>query len=184
MPQLAAKLPTLTNQLVSSLLAALALPSNKRSMVVTFITLLNRLKAGAAARRTFLEMRTQVIRGLVRKIPFQGHVETYIGELAIVFFTGIKHTADWYLASFKENEVASCKLLLGFKLSSSHRLRPAFIAWTKIQIESYAEIFRRQVYVKDVDPSIVQEAIAITLSSSRKVCGIGSSRGLLTHTLQ
>jgi exocyst complex component 8 len=34
----------------------------------------------------------------------------YIGDLAIVVFTGIKHTADWFLASFKENEVASCEL--------------------------------------------------------------------------
>jgi hypothetical protein len=33
----------------------------------------------------------------------------YINDLAMVMFTGIKHTADWFLASFKENEVASCE---------------------------------------------------------------------------
>ena len=112
MPALAAKLPPLKEQLISSLLNSLSLPSNRRTMAVTLISLLNRLKAGAAARKTFLEMRAQVIQGLVRKIPFEGYIETYIGELAIVFFIGIKHTADWYLASFKENEVASCKLNL------------------------------------------------------------------------
>ena len=53
-------------------------------------------------------MRTQVIRAHTRKIRFEGDIETYIGELTTVYFTAVKHTADWYLASFKENEVASC----------------------------------------------------------------------------
>lgn len=57
-------------------------------------------------------MRSKVIRGHVRKIRFEGHIGSYIGDLAIVYFTGIKHTADWYLASFKENEVASCKIFI------------------------------------------------------------------------
>jgi hypothetical protein len=45
----------------------------------------------------------------VRMIRFEGAVELYINDLAIVIFTSIKHTADWFLASFKENEAASCK---------------------------------------------------------------------------
>lgn len=106
-PLLSTKVPQLKAQLTSSLLASLALPSNRKSTVVTLISLLNRLKAGAAARSAFLEMRSGVLRAHVRKIRFQGHVGAYIGDLAIVYFTGIKHTADWYLASFKENEVAS-----------------------------------------------------------------------------
>ena len=108
MPLLAGKLPSLTSQLISSLLASLSLPSNRKSSVVSLITLLSRLQAGSAARNTFLEMRTQVIRAHVRKIRFEGDIIVYVGELATVYFTGIKHTADWYLASFKENEVASC----------------------------------------------------------------------------
>lgn len=108
MPLLANKLPGLTSQLISSLLASLSLPSNRKSRAVSLITLLNRLQAGSAARNTFLDMRTQVIRTHMRKIRFEGDIGTYVGELATVYFTGIKHTADWYLASFKENEVASC----------------------------------------------------------------------------
>jgi len=108
MPLLADKLPSLTSQLISSLLTSLSLPSNRKSSTVTLIMLLNRLQAGSAARSTFLGMRTQVIRAHMRKIRFEGHIGTYVGELATVYFTGIKHTADWYLASFKENEVASC----------------------------------------------------------------------------
>ena len=107
-PSLSPKLSQLTSQLITSLLASLALPSVRKSTVVAHISLLNRLKAGAAARSTFLEMRAGVIHTLTRKIRFEGHIGTFIGELAVVYFTGIKHTADWYLASFKENEVASC----------------------------------------------------------------------------
>lgn len=49
------------------------------------------------------------MRKLVRAIRFEGHIGMYINDLAMVVFTGIKHTADWFLASFKENEVASSK---------------------------------------------------------------------------
>lgn len=108
MPLLASKLPSLKSQLISSLLASLSLPSTRKSGAVSLITLLNRLQAGSAARTTFLEMRAQVIHSHMRKIRFEGDIGTYVGELSIVYFTGIKHTADWYLASFKENEVASC----------------------------------------------------------------------------
>jgi hypothetical protein len=80
------------------------------------------MKAGAAARNTFLEMRAKVIHGLTRKIRFDGDIGTYVGELAVVYFTGIKHTAYWYLASFKENEVASCTPLLSYDEVSSKLL--------------------------------------------------------------
>lgn len=43
----------------------------------------------------------------------------YINDLAMVIFTGIKHTADWFLASFKDNEVASCELII-------------FLAWADV----------------------------------------------------
>ena len=45
----------------------------------------------------------------------------------------------------------------------------AFITWSKQQIQDYAEIFRKQVYFKDVDPKVVQGAISITQSQARKV---------------
>ncbi|KAJ6609351.1 hypothetical protein B0H10DRAFT_2225991 [Mycena sp. CBHHK59/15] len=111
-----------------------------------------RLGAGPAARTAFLGMRSRVMQSHVRKIRFEGHVGAYVGDLAVVYFTGIKHTADWFLASFKENEVAS-----------------AFINWAKKQIESYGEMFRRQVYSSDVDPKTVDEALKITYSQSKKL---------------
>ena len=109
MPTLGAKLTPLKTSLTSALLQSLASLNNRKSRVVQLISLLTRLKAGAAARTTFLASRTELMRKRVRMITFEGHVGMYISDLAIVIFTGIKHTADWFLASFKENEVASCR---------------------------------------------------------------------------
>lgn len=109
-PPLAAKLPLLTTQLTTAILENLSQTSNRKSTVVSLINFLARLNAGPAARTTFLAMRTQVLRSHVRKIKFEGHVGAYVADLAMVYFTGIKHTADWFLASFRENEVASGEL--------------------------------------------------------------------------
>lgn len=129
------------------------------------------MKAGASARNAFLEMRAKVIHGLTRKIRFDGDIGTYVGELAVVYFTGVKHTADWYLASFKENEVASCTslLLYGEVLSKLRCVLSAFVMWTRKLLEEYATIFRKQVYSKDIDPKVIQDAINITHTQSRKV---------------
>jgi hypothetical protein len=114
------KLTPLKSSLTSSLLQSLSSPSNRKSSIVRLISLLVRLNAGAAARNTFLATRTDVMRKRVRMITFEGHIGMYISDLAIVIFTGIKHTADWFLASFKENEVASCaySLLCTFTLAA------------------------------------------------------------------
>ncbi|KAH9958939.1 hypothetical protein BC827DRAFT_1135523 [Russula dissimulans] len=152
MPLLSAKLTPLTTSLTSSLLQALSYPHNHKEMVKKLISFLIRLDAGAAARTTFLAARTETARRLVRMIRFDGHIGTYISELAIAIFTVIKHTADWFLASFKENEVAS-----------------SFIEWAKSQIETFAGMFRIQVFSTDVDKAIVDEALSITHNQSRKL---------------
>ncbi|KAF9072723.1 hypothetical protein BDP27DRAFT_1319865 [Rhodocollybia butyracea] len=151
-PPLSAKLPLLTTQLTTAILENLSQTSNRKSAVVALITFLVRLNAGSAARTTFLTMRTQVMRSHVRKIRFEGHVGAYVADLAMVYFTGIKHTADWFLASFKENEVAS-----------------SFIDWARSQVEAYAEIFRNQVYSSGVEGKVVEEALKITYDLSKKL---------------
>lgn len=110
MPHLSTKLTPLMTSLTSALLQALSYPHNHKETVKKLISLLIRLDAGAAARKTFLAARTEIARRLVRMIRFDGHIGTYISELAIAIFTVIKHTADWFLASFKENEAASSEL--------------------------------------------------------------------------
>ncbi|KAJ3815643.1 hypothetical protein F5876DRAFT_30182 [Lentinula aff. lateritia] len=151
-PPLAAKLPSLSTQLTTAILENLSQTSNRKSTVVALISYLVRLNAGPAARHTFLTMRSKVMKSHVRKITFEGHVGAYIADLAMVYFTGIKHTADWFLASFKENEVAS-----------------AFIDWARSQVETYSEIFRNQVYSSGVEGKVVEEALQITYDLSKKL---------------
>ncbi|KAF7974912.1 hypothetical protein HWV62_11077 [Athelia sp. TMB] len=151
-PPLAAKLTPLTASLTTALLSSLSLPTNRKFTVVNLITLLLRLNAGPPARSVFLKARTEIIHRHVRAIRFEGHIGMYINDLAMVVFTGIKHTADWFLASFKDNEVASC-----------------FIDWAKGEIEHYGEMFRKQVYTSDVEQNTVDEALRITYSQSKKL---------------
>ncbi|KAG5635916.1 hypothetical protein H0H81_009678 [Sphagnurus paluster] len=151
-PLLAHKLPHLNAQLTKSLLNSLSLPSVRKSTAVSLISNLLRLKAGPAARSTFLQMRTDVLKAHVRKIRFEGDICSYVGDLAVIYFTGIKHTADWFLASFRENEVAS-----------------SFIEWTKQQIEDFGEHFRKQVFTSDVEPKVVEKALNVTYAQSKKL---------------
>jgi hypothetical protein len=179
-PPLAAKLTPLTASLTGALLRSLSLPTNRKSTVVNLISFLVRLNAGPAARSTFLDARTEVMRKHVRAIRFEGHIGMYINDLAMVVFTGIKHTADWFLASFKENEVASCEFLhwvlfCGLFVDYIYQFVTGFIDWAKQQIENYAEMFRKQVYISDVEPKTVEEALQITYSQSKKVYLISTS---------
>ncbi|PCH34358.1 hypothetical protein WOLCODRAFT_135668 [Wolfiporia cocos MD-104 SS10] len=151
MSALGAKLTPLKASLTAALLQTLANPTNRKSAVTRTIALLVRLRADAAARSTFLAAREELMRKRVRMIRFEGHVGVYVGDLAVVCFTGIKHTADWYLSSFKQNEAASF-----------------FIEWAKKQIEFYAEMFRKQVYSSDVEEETIEEAIKITHLQSRR----------------
>ncbi|KAF9225287.1 hypothetical protein BS17DRAFT_730632 [Gyrodon lividus] len=145
-------LAPLVAALTSALLDALARPKNTKSTCVELVGHLLRLGAGARARETFLAARGEAIRGYVRAITFEGHVGLYVHDLAVVVFTAIKHTADWFLAGFVEHEMTS-----------------SFIDWAKKQIEMYANMFRKQVYSPDVDQQAIEEALRITYSQSRKL---------------
>lgn len=105
------KLTVLRSSLISSLLHALADESNRKTTVIELTGLLQRLRAGPAARSAFLAARSQMTRKRIRMIRFEGHIKMYISDLATVVFTGIKHTADWFLASFKENDSTSSSFL-------------------------------------------------------------------------
>jgi len=111
-----------------------------------------RLGQGPAARSTFLNARAEAMNRYVRAIKFEGHVGMYVHDLAVVVFTGIKHTADWFIAGFVEHEMTS-----------------SFIDWSKRQIKMYAEMFRKQVYSSDTEQKTVEEALKITHSQSRKL---------------
>ncbi|OAX39543.1 hypothetical protein K503DRAFT_655078, partial [Rhizopogon vinicolor AM-OR11-026] len=96
-PSLTARLTPLTASLTSALLDALSAPGNRKNTAVGLIGYLSRLGQGPAARSTFLNSRAEAMNRYVRAIRFEGHVGMYVHDLAVVVFTGIKHTADWFL---------------------------------------------------------------------------------------
>ena len=174
----------------------------RRSSVVYLAALLERLHAGGAARSAFLAMRGELMRKRVRALRcvlsqdiqvilvqlilarFEGSVELYISDLAVVVFTGIKHTADWFLASFRENDTASCVyfyLLHWVCCGPKSLFLIALVQWAKEQIESYAEMFKKQVHGSDVAPQTVQGCMEITRLQSKKVRAPYCVRSFIFH---
>ncbi|KAG8947884.1 exocyst complex component exo84 [Tulasnella sp. 424] len=101
------RLQPLKASLTSDLLAAISDPSNRKQSIVKITSYLTRLGAGIAARDAFLYTRGELMRKRARMIRFEGNIALYISELALVTFTGVKHTCEWYLASFREHDMAS-----------------------------------------------------------------------------
>lgn len=108
-PALSSKLTPLTEQLITDLLGALVDPAQRRSSTIKLVAYIVRLGPDALvrARDSFLNARSTLMRKRVRAIRFEGDVRAYVKELSLVVFTSIKHTADWYLASFRDIEMAS-----------------------------------------------------------------------------
>ncbi|CAE6507232.1 unnamed protein product [Rhizoctonia solani] len=163
-PGLSSKLTPLAEQLTAELLGALSDPTQRRSSTTKVVAYIVRLGPDALvrARDTFLNARASLTRKRVRAIRFEGDVRAYIKELALIVFTSVKHTADWYLASFKDFEMAS-----------------GLIRWAKEQVEDFARMFCIQVYGSETnaydpaqtlgDTTIAQECIQIAKNQNRRL---------------
>ena len=171
MPLLNDKLTSLTASLTSALLHSLSEPSHRKTTIVYLSSLLTKLGAGPAARAAFLTTRSELINKRIRSIPFEGDTPLYIFDLAIVVFTAIKHTAEWFLASFKENEAAArediCKR---YPNTLSDDPCIDLVQWCKEQIENYAVLFGKQVFSPDAEPKMIAECNDITRVQNKKVC--------------
>jgi len=164
---LSTKLSRRINELVSAVSLSLSSPLSKKSIIVSNASIMLRLGQGEKARELFLEARTELLRRRTRMIKFEGDVGLYISELALVYFTLIKNTSEWYMSAFKDNWMAS-----------------GYVKWAAVQIQAYAEIFRRQVYgVADQDRRVIQEALEITRSSSAQLKEVGLDFGFLIEDL-
>lgn len=93
--------------LVTSLSADLAFPEIRKSDTIRLIHLLVRLDQPQAARDAFLGARKGSMLRLIRAIRAEGDISLYISELAVVCFTVIRNSGDWYMTSFKANGMAS-----------------------------------------------------------------------------
>ena len=101
------KLDQRSSELVSALLQDLADHSIRKSGVIRTTAWLLRLGQGEKARETFLTGRGSLVRKRARQIKFEGDISMYISELAMVCFTLIKNSCEWYMAAFKDNRMAS-----------------------------------------------------------------------------
>jgi hypothetical protein len=79
----------------------------RKTSACHLISILVRLDRPELARDVFLKARRDVMLKRIRSIKAEGDISIYISELAIVCFTIIRHTSDWYMSAFKENRMAS-----------------------------------------------------------------------------
>ncbi|POY72542.1 hypothetical protein BMF94_4368 [Rhodotorula taiwanensis] len=150
------KLDDRTEDLVTVLLNDLANPAVRKSGVVRTTNWLLRLGLGERAREAFLSARGTLVKRRTRQIKFEGDISMYISELAIVTFTMIKNTCEWYMAAFQDNSMAS-----------------GFVRWASEQVELYAETFRRQVYGVDQDGRVVEESLEMTKAHGAMLRDVG-----------
>ncbi len=143
---------------MAALLNDLSDPSIRKSGVSRTTAWLLRLGQGERARETFLTGRGSLVRRRARQIKFEGDISMYISELAMVCFTLIKNTCEWYMAAFKDNRMAS-----------------GFVRWASEQVEVYAETFRRQVYGADQDKAVIEESLEVTKSHGAMVRALSST---------
>ncbi|KAL8286469.1 hypothetical protein RQP46_004486 [Phenoliferia psychrophenolica] len=150
------KLDQRTSELVSALLQDLSDHSIRKSGVIRTTAWLLRLGQGEKARETFLAGRGTLVRKRARQIKFEGDISMYISELAMVCFTLIKNSCEWYMAAFKDNRMAS-----------------GFVRWASEQVEIYAEMFRRQVYGADQDGKVIEESLEVTKAHGAMLRDVG-----------
>jgi len=104
---LEARLEQLQPQLISQIAHDLSSPEIRKTTTSHLVSLLMRLDRADLARETFLTARREIMLKRVRAIKCEGDISAYISELAIVCFTVIRHTSDWFMTAFKENRMAS-----------------------------------------------------------------------------
>lgn len=96
---------------LSSLISGdLSAPRVTKGQVKRGIGRLLRLGMQTQARNIFLQARRKILKARIREIRLDGDVKHYVDSLATNVFTFLKHTCDWYSASFNEPEMTSGKL--------------------------------------------------------------------------
>lgn len=160
---LSTKLAARTAELIAAISTDFSKSHLKKSSVLRNASFLLRLDQGEKARQLFLDARTELLKKRTRQIKFEGDTGMYVSELAMVHFTLIKNTSEWYMAAFKDGRMAS-----------------GFVQWAWERVEEYAELFRRQVYGSEEEGAggeVVGEMkeISLRLASQLKEVGLDFS---------
>ena len=166
---LGSRLDHLRSHLSSQMLHDLSSHEIRKTTTVHLVSLLSRIGSADTAKEAFLKARKQVMTKRVREIRCEGDTSIYINELAIVCFTIIRHTGDWYMSAFHEPAMASGELELFLFIQTALMLWKGFVSWAKEQIETFATMFRRQVDVPGVDDESMDECIKVVATNNRKV---------------
>ncbi|EIW66056.1 hypothetical protein TREMEDRAFT_41093 [Tremella mesenterica DSM 1558] len=149
---LKSRIDQLKPNLITQIVHDLSDPEIRKAATVKLVSYLTKLDRNDLARDTFLKARRDVMLKRVRGIKCEGDISVYISELAVVCFTIVRHTSEWYRAAFEDNRMAS-----------------GFVTWAKAQIETFADMFRRQVYAPTIDGNVAEECLKVTASHNRKL---------------
>lgn len=117
------RLDHLRANLISSISYDLSLPDIRKHQVLRLVGLLVQLDKAELARDTFLKARHETMLKRIRGIRPEGDISMYVSELAVVCFTIIRHTSDWYMGAFKEHRMASGTCLIAIVSMSSRIVR-------------------------------------------------------------
>ncbi|KAF9192772.1 exocyst complex component exo84 [Haplosporangium sp. Z 767] len=90
---------------------------------------LERLGCLDQARDVFLNTRTKVIRQRVSQVKAKRDPTVYVEELAMIVFTSIKNTSEWFALSFQDPKMTS-----------------SLVKWAKQEIEWFAELYKDIVF--------------------------------------
>ncbi|KAI9254022.1 Cullin repeat-like-containing domain protein [Sporodiniella umbellata] len=131
-----------------------------------YVNWLLRLERSEKAREVFLATRSLIIKKRIRQLVFEGDISTYISELALVVFTLIRNTCEWYRDSFKQNEMAS-----------------GFVTWVKEQTEIYADIYKRQVFGQKLGCQVIADCFKSTLDQCSILRKVGLDLKFLLEDL-
>ncbi|EGG05981.1 uncharacterized protein MELLADRAFT_77926 [Melampsora larici-populina 98AG31] len=177
---LKAKIDEKSQDLMQKLFDDLLDPTIRKTQVIKISNLITRLSINPAnplgspsavaniekAKRSFLSMRSELVKTRSRMIKFEGDIALWVSQLAMVIFTLIKNTCEWYMTAFRDNRMAS-----------------GFVRWAAEQIELYASIFRRQVYGVDQDVQSIQDCMSVTKAHASMLKEVGLDFGFLLESL-
>lgn len=177
---LKAKIDEKSQDLMQKLFDDLLDPTIRKTQVIKISSLITKLSLDPAnplgspsavaniekAKRSFLSMRSELVKTRSRMIKFEGDIALWVSQLAMVIFTLVKNTCEWYMTAFRDNRMAS-----------------GFVRWAAEQIELYASIFRRQVYGVDQDVQSIQDCMSVTKAHASMLKEVGLDFGFLLESL-
>lgn len=151
-PLLVEKLDERRANLKATLLLELSQDYLSRSEIEGLIRLLIRLDAADTARHTFLTQRATQLQRAVKQVDFQGDIQAYIAQVAIIYFQMIVATVEIFTSCFDAAPASSC-----------------IVEWARNQVDAYAVLFARQLYKVNRTSDTYRECVAITQRESARL---------------